>query len=315
MDALWKHDLPEKFGPMTVKELRQNLRRGSFVVPFIVIHILAAAAMAVEFQVGAASRSSQAGMLNLALLWNSGPFWAVVALICAAVMPLGGSLMMRQELDEGNHELLVLTKVSRWKVVLGKFMALWGLSALTFVSLLPYVVVRYLVGGIEWWYELACAGTVLGVSSIFSAGTIGSFAFRSAVAKTAMMLLFTGSTFAGAGIALAASAGMSGGPGAWYHANAVAAVICYTVLGLSLARSRLRVSLMAYEIPPGNMMVGFLIFSPLVVAMCALFTAGHAGFTGLLLMSFAAITADVSPKAPKWMPAPPPNVPTDGEGA
>ena len=40
-------DLPERLGPMTVKELRQGLRRGMFVYPFLGIHLLAVVAMAV----------------------------------------------------------------------------------------------------------------------------------------------------------------------------------------------------------------------------------------------------------------------------
>ena len=35
---------------MTVKELRQGLRRGMFIYPFIGIHLLAVVAMAVEFK-------------------------------------------------------------------------------------------------------------------------------------------------------------------------------------------------------------------------------------------------------------------------
>ena len=85
---------------------------------------------------------------------------------------------MGQELEEGNHELLLLTKLNRWKVVLGKFTTLWGLCTLTFISLLPYLVVRYLIGGVEWWYEAACELTVVGGSSIVVAGAIGASAFE-----------------------------------------------------------------------------------------------------------------------------------------
>ena len=164
---------------MTAKELRQSLRRGSFVYPFLGIQFLAVCAMAAEFQMGHAAVSSEyEGMLNLWLLWNSGPFWMVVSAICLFLMPLSGVILMGQELEEGNHELLLLTKLDRWKIVFGKFITLWGLCALTFVSLLPYVVVRYMVGGIEWWHEAACATTILGGSAMISAGAIGASAFQ-----------------------------------------------------------------------------------------------------------------------------------------
>ena len=35
------NDLPDRFGAMFVKELRQNMRRASFVYPFLGIQVLA----------------------------------------------------------------------------------------------------------------------------------------------------------------------------------------------------------------------------------------------------------------------------------
>ena len=37
---------------MTTKELRQNMRRGSFVIPFLLIQLLAVVATVIEFQRG-----------------------------------------------------------------------------------------------------------------------------------------------------------------------------------------------------------------------------------------------------------------------
>ena len=310
VERLWKHDLPERFDPMTVKELRQNLRRGSFVYPFLAIHVFAVVAMAAEFQMAPSSVNPDlAGMLNLYLLWSSGPFWALVSVICLFVMPLGGIALMRQELDEGNHELLLLTKLSRWRVVFGKFLTLWGLSVLTFVSLLPYVVVRYLVGGIEWWHEAACAATVVGASALMCAGVIGASAFKGLGARLGMLVLFLGSMFFGCAVPLVASAVVTKGCGWHYHGNAVLAVVSYTVIGLALARSRLRLVVHAYEVKPSGMLIGLLIFAPFVVAMATAFTVGHAGWLGLVGVALAAWKSDVTPKAPKWVSALPPNLP------
>ena len=125
-------DLPEGLGPMTVKELRQGLRRGMFIYPFIGIHLLAVVAMAVEFKMQEVEKFTEfAGVLNLLLFLPggmfSGVFWAVTGAVCLLFMPLGGLALMGQELEKGNHELLLMTPLSRWKVVRGKFLALWGL--------------------------------------------------------------------------------------------------------------------------------------------------------------------------------------------
>jgi ABC-type transport system involved in multi-copper enzyme maturation permease subunit len=178
VERFWENDLPERFDPMTVKELHQSLRRGSFVVPFLVIQAGAAVAAAVDFQ-----RPGSAAV-------SGSMFWLVAAGLCVVVMPLTGILLMREELEEGNHELLVLTKLSRWRIVFGKFLGLWGLSALTFVSLLPYAVARYLMGGVEWTDEVTSAFVVLGVSAMMTAGTLGASAYKGLGAKIAVFALF-----------------------------------------------------------------------------------------------------------------------------
>lgn len=74
----WKNDLPDGFDPMTAKELRQGMRRHSFVVPFLLIHLLALVATSYEFAKGHdAGFSDHAGLLNVGLLTTSGPFWMV----------------------------------------------------------------------------------------------------------------------------------------------------------------------------------------------------------------------------------------------
>ncbi len=295
---------------MTAKELRQSLRRGSFVYPFLGIQLLAVLAMAAEFKTGHAGASGKyAGALNLWLLGNSGPFWMMVAAVCLLIMPLGGLILMGQELEEGNHELLLLTKLNRWKVVFGKFITLWGLCALTFISLLPYVVVRYLVGGIEWWHEAACAGTILGGSAMMGAGAIGASAFRRIGVRVAVMLLYVASMFLGSGTALLGAGRISGGCGWLYHFTALAAVIGYTLAGLALARSRLRLSILCFEMHPSTMMIGVLVFAPFVIGVITAFTIGWGGAAGLIGLALLCWRVDAVPKVPKWMPPPPPNIP------
>lgn len=310
------NDLPDRFGAMLVKELRQNMRRGSFVYPFLGIQVLAVVALLFEFQSdGAYSFEKYTGMLNVVMLGQSGPFWIGVTVVCAVIMPLGGLILMGQELEEGNHELLLLTKLNRWKVVRGKFFTLWGLCVLTFVSLLPYVIVRYNVGAIEFIREIACSLTVLGLSAMMCAGAIGASSFRGLLARIGVMILFIGSMAAGCGIPLAASAGVSDECGVFYHLNAVAAAICFTLLGLALARSRLRLVVHAYEVKPSFMVIGLLVFSPFVIGMATAMTGGWAGFVGLIGMALVGLYADATPKAPAWVKPPAPNVPPTMPGA
>jgi hypothetical protein len=84
------------------------------------------------------------------------------------------------------------------------------------------------------------------------------------------------------------------------------------MMGLGLARSRLRLVVHAYEVKPSFMVVGLLIFTPFVVAMTTAMTAGYAGLVGLIGMALVAIYADVTPKAPAWVKAPGANIPGGG---
>ena len=310
VEAVIKHDLPDRFGSMLVKEMRQNMRRGSFVIPFLSVHALAVAAVVMEFQTGAQERYSDwVGMLNLNVLINSGPLWIVIALIAAVIMPLGGLVLMGQELEEGNHELLLLTKLSRWKVVRGKFFSLWSLSVLTLFSLLPYVMVRYQIGGVELTRDLACALSVLGLSAIVCAGAIGASSFKGLGARMGAMLLFLASAAGSGAVAIAACGAQTEGAGVFWHLNAFATVACFTMMGLGLARSRLRLVVHAYEVKPSFMVVGLLFFAPFVVGMTTAMTAGFAGLVGLIGMGLVSIYADVTPKAPAWVKAPGANTP------
>ena len=153
---------------------------------------------------------------------------------------------------------------------------------ITFVSLLPYVVVRYMVGGIEWWHEAACADTVLGGSAMIGAGAIGASAFRGIGARIGMLVLYLASMLAGCGAPLVGSAMRTGGCGILYHLTALAAVVCYTLVGLALARSRLRLAVMAYEVKPGGMLIGLLVFAPFVIGTITAFTIGFGGIVGLI---------------------------------
>ena len=305
-----KNDLPERFGAMTVKELRQGLRRGMFVVPFMIIQLLSVLAMLAEFNMGDVEGFSKyTGVFNPELFFDSGPFWIVAGLICIMVMPLGGLALMGQELEEGNHELLLMTPLTRWRVVRGKFLAMWGLCLVTFVSLLPYLIVRYFIGGIDAWRNIIMCFSVISFSAVICAGAIGASSFKTMIGKIGVLLLFILSLILSGLAPLMWSAYQSKGCGVLYHVNALSLGLCYVLYGLALARSRIRLVVHNFEVKPSWMVIGLLIFTPLVVSMATAMTLGYGGFVGLLGMAAVAWFADVSPKAGKWVKPPEPNMP------
>ncbi len=294
---------------MTVKELRQGLRRGIFLIPFLAIHVFAIVAMYAEFYMeDSLSSEKYTGVMQVFLFFDQSPFWWVAGGICMFLMPLSALLLMGPEMDEGNYELLQMTPLSRWKIVLGKFFAIWSICLLTFSSLLPYMIVRYFVGGMDVWRNIAMALTVVSLSAIFCVGALAASSFETAMGKTGVMLLFTASAALAGGIPLAGSALSGGECGIFYHLNVIAFIFCYMTLGLVMARSRIRLLVHHYEVKPSWMVIGLLIFTPLVAGMATLITAGWIGGLGLAAMGVVAKYSDVSPKAAKWAPAPEMNI-------
>ncbi|MFT3991902.1 MAG: hypothetical protein QM680_10885 [Luteolibacter sp.] len=306
MENLWKHDLPEYFGPMTVKELRQSMRKAGFVYPFLAIQLVAVLAVSVELKTGGNHfRVTEPGMLNVFMLFESGPFWSVAGAICMLIMPLSGLWLMKHEVEEGNHELLQLTPLNRWGIVLGKFFTLWGVCCLTMCSLLPYVVVRYMVGGVEWWHELACAGTVLGGAAILSSIAIGTSAYQNTARKIGVFLLMSGSFSIGAATVLVSSAIASRHVGLLYHVAAITVVACYVMQGLALARAKLRLTLQYDETRPSGLLIGWLCLQPFAIGLVTAMSIGYGGFVGLLVFSWVAYMLDYRQKRK----APAPNIP------
>jgi len=299
---------------MMLKELRQGLRRGVFLIPFMLIHLFAIAALYLEFytelDLGA---NPFTGVMQMGLFLEYSPFWWVAGGVCMLLMPMGGIVLMGQEMDEGNYELLQMTELSRWQVVLGKFLSIWSISLLTFSSLIPYLIVRYFVGGMEVWRNIALVMTVVFVAAIIAAGAIGASSFKNPFARLGVMGLFLASVGASGAIVLMASALQSGACGIFYHLNVIGLTLCYVMLGLVVARSRIRLVVHQYEVKPSWMMIFLLVFTPIVVGMSTLMTGGWMGFMGCIAMTIVARYADISPKAPKWVKMPELNIPKESK--
>lgn len=302
--------MESRLASMVVKEVRQGLRRVVFVILFMIIHVLAVAALSVEFYSGFEHGSGSLGsVLPVHLLVEESPFWLVTGLVCMVMMPMGGLVLMRQEMDDGNYELLQLTTLSRWDIVFGKFVAVLGLSVLIFISLTPYLVVRYFIGGVEVWRNVVLSLTVLLGAAVVTAGSVGASAYKNLFARTVIFLLFMCSLVLSGVMVLALSISNSWLGVMLYYLNVVSFVLCYVILGLSLARSRIRVTVHHYEMKPNRVIIALCVVTPVIVGITSLLSCGQLGFVGCLVMAFLTKFADSSPKAPSWVKVPDLNIP------
>ena len=305
--------LPDRLGPVVTKELRQGLRRATFVVPFLAVQALAALATWLEFQTGADTGNSSPAFMNIHMLFASGPFWLAATTVCMVLMPLAGLQLLTGELDAGNHELLHMAGLSRWQIVRGKFLALWGLCALTFVSMLPYLVVRYFVGGIEWTREATCATTLLCGTALMAAGAIGASGFRNIAARIGVLLLFLVSTTTSGAIAMLSGVVFGTMFNAiFYHINALGVVVCFVIIGLGLARGRLRHSHMPYEARQSSLILLTLAALPFVTAIAMIMTCSL-GVVAPVLAALIALRHDRPfPHSRGHLALPPPLPPPPG---
>jgi hypothetical protein len=175
-------DFPAWLPSMLVKELRQGLRTRGFVGTLVVFQLVMAIAMlpiAIPEAWGGASAATPF-------------FWSVIAVQLLLVGPsraLGG---LQQEADSRTLDLLLLTRLDAWGIVLGKWLALVAQSALLMVAMLPYAFVRWFAGSVDLLAEAQAGLALFAVSAVLTAGGL----WASRVAKVlrvvlVLMLLFS----------------------------------------------------------------------------------------------------------------------------
>lgn len=169
----WESDLPDRIGASLAREIRQCCRRWSFIAPFLICQVLALLAIVREFR-GEPMVGTTMATLLVADASGRWELWTIALVICVVLIPLSSLEIMREELRDGNHELLALSGISSRRVVAGKFFARVGLSILVLISLLPYSVVRMAAGTAEWWDELAVLLSLAALSSLATAIAISA---------------------------------------------------------------------------------------------------------------------------------------------
>jgi hypothetical protein len=176
-------DFPAWLPSMVVKELRQGLRTRGFVGTLVVFQLVMALAM-----------------LPIALpdVWGGVAaatpfFWSVIVVQLLLIGParaLGG---LQQEADSRTLDLLLLTRLDAWGIVLGKWLALLAQSALLMVAMLPYAFVRWFAGAVDLMAEAQVGLALFAVSALLTAGGL----WASRVSKVLRVVLVIALLFAG----------------------------------------------------------------------------------------------------------------------
>lgn len=135
-------DFSDRLSPMVVKELRQGLRTHGFSLMMLGLHLLLICFTLIS---GAATRPEEVNwMLD-----------GLATLVLCLLLPLRGVNALAEEVKRNTLDMLVLTRLSAGRIVFGKWASICAQTLLLTVSIMPYVVARYVFGGAELFGELS----------------------------------------------------------------------------------------------------------------------------------------------------------------
>lgn len=157
-------DFSDRLSPMLVKELRQGLRAKTFVILFLALQGLLAFVLLIAV---AAAEPQRAGFAVSKVIFF---FFALAVLV---VQPLRGIGALHNEIKGNTIDLMVLTRLGAWRIVLGKWVAIVSQSGLLFTAIVPYLILRYFFGGMNLFSELLLFVLIFIGSAVFTAFTVG----------------------------------------------------------------------------------------------------------------------------------------------
>jgi hypothetical protein len=164
-------DFPDWLPPMLVKEFRQGLRAGSFVLLLVALHL--GVSLVEAFGLAASVRSENTHFVGVF-------FWGVVYAVLLLGAPLRGLAGLHAEREARTLELLGAAGVSGTRLAWGKWISLMTQSCLMAVSLLPYFVLRYYTGGVD----LALDARLLVLAVLASGSCVAAAIAASGLSRT-----------------------------------------------------------------------------------------------------------------------------------
>lgn len=169
-----RDDFPDRLSPMLVKELRQGLRAKAFIAVFLVLQALLGLIL---LAATAGAASDRAGMAVSQVIFV---FFSLAVLV---IQPLRGIGALSSEIKGNTIDLMVLTRLSSWRIIVGKWSALVGQSSLLLATIIPYLILRYYFGGMNLFSELLLVLLLFLLSSALTAVTVGLSASSSLLVR------------------------------------------------------------------------------------------------------------------------------------
>ena len=265
----WKHP-GDSLNPVFVKEIRQGLRAKGFVGPFTLIHACLMIGLGLELlEVNTIGTSNTFGPIF---------FWSVVCVFLLVAIPFIGITAISKEVKGHHVELFRLAGISRWRIVLGKWLSLFLQSLLITVSIIPYVLLRYLIGGVELFQALGWLLLILSQSGNVIALFLALSSFRSTMGRVfgMMYLPFTLAQNVGATcIAFWIQQFVPDWTLPWFYVTyAASATLGSIVILLSISSGKIQLFERTYGGDKGNSLVLLYAATPYIVGFVSAVTVG-----------------------------------------
>jgi len=160
--------LDDRLNPVVVKDLRQGLRTGGFVFSFVAVQVCMTILFLISLSNALIGRSNR--MISM---W----MWVVLGIILFIYYPLQAFSTLRRERKLNTLELMLMTPLGSRRVIYGKWFALLAQLLVILCGLLPYLILRYYLGGVEIHHDLFALLTLFGLSATAMALAIGFSAY------------------------------------------------------------------------------------------------------------------------------------------
>lgn len=171
----------DRLSPILLKELRQGIRSQLFTGSFLLIQGLLFL-FGLSFVLSDSLRQEPAA--------GGAFFWMMLVLPLLVLVPASASQAIEKEVSGKTLELLLLTQLSSYRIVLGKWLATLVQTCLVLSSALPYVILRYFLGGVDLVMDLVTIAMLLVASALLAGISMGFWALNlSRWAKWGVVLL------------------------------------------------------------------------------------------------------------------------------
>jgi len=169
-------DFPDRLSPMVVKELRQGLRTRGFASTLLMMHVLLIITTLIT---GSAENADETRWV----------FDLLATVVLCFIMPFRVSNALAEEVKLNTLDMLLLTRLSCSRIVLGKWTSVALQSLLIALSLMPYIVARYVFGGLDLTGEFLALGSRWLGGCVIAAALVALSTIRQAWLRMVIMIV------------------------------------------------------------------------------------------------------------------------------